>query len=78
MRIMLYILLLFTLISAFYAVLTSNLINSIIGLSIFSFNLIVIFLILQAPDVALAEVIISSGITTVLFIITLDKTGGSL
>ncbi|GAB6100297.1 hypothetical protein JCM16358_21760 [Halanaerocella petrolearia] len=76
MELIVYILLLIVLLSAFFAVLSSNLINSVIGLSILSSSLVILFVILQAPDVALAEVVIASGITTGLFIITIDKTGG--
>lgn len=71
-----YLLLLFILLAAFFAVFASNLISSLIALSILSSNLIVLFVILQAPDVALAEVVIASGITTGFFIITINKTGG--
>ncbi|TDX48024.1 Na(+)/H(+) antiporter subunit B [Orenia marismortui] len=72
----LYILLLFLLIAAFFAVFTKNLVNSVISLSTFSAILVILFVILQAPDVALTEVVIGSGISTALFIITIDKTGG--
>ena len=76
MQIILYILLVFTLFSAAVVVFADNLVNSVIGLSIFSSSLVVIFLIFQAPDVALTEIVIGSGITTGLFIVTIDKTGG--
>ncbi|WP_408955636.1 Na(+)/H(+) antiporter subunit B [Natroniella sp. ANB-PHB2] len=69
-------LLFFMVISAAYALFTHNLLNSIIALSIFSANLIVLFIILQAPDVALVEVIVSSGISTGFFIVTINKLEG--
>ena len=75
-EIILYMLLGLTVCSAAVVVLAENLVNSVIGLSIFSSCLVVIFLIFQAPDVALTEIVIGSGITTGLFIITIDKTGG--
>lgn len=76
-EIILYILLLLTVCSAIVVVFADNLVSSVIGLSIFSSSLVVIFVIFQAPDVALAEIVIGSGITTGLFIITIDKTGGA-
>lgn len=75
-EVIIYILLLITVSSAVVVVFADNLVNSVIGLSIFSSSLIVIFVIFQAPDVALTEIVIGSGITTGLFIITIDKTGG--
>ena len=66
--------LLFLLITAITAVFTKNLINSVISLSVFSGILVIIFVFLQAPDVALAEAVIAAGITTSFFIITINKT----
>lgn len=76
MDFIIYLILIFTLVSAFYAAFTSNLINSLLALSILSSNLVMLFVILQAPDVALTEIVIASGVTTGFFIITIDKTGG--
>ena len=67
-------LLLFLVITAFVAVFTENIINSVISLSVFSGILVVIFVFMQAPDVALAEAVIAAGITTSFFIITINKT----
>jgi multicomponent Na+:H+ antiporter subunit B len=75
-ELIIYILLLLTIVSAGVVVFAKNLVNSVIGLSVFSSSLVVIFLIFQAPDVALTEIVIGSGITTGLFIVTIDKTGG--
>lgn len=57
-----------------YAVLTDSLINSIIALSVYSINLTVIFLVLQAVDVAMTEAVIGAGMITSFFIITINKT----
>lgn len=73
-ELILYILLLLTVAAAIVVVFADNLVSSVIGLSIFSSSLVVIFVIFQAPDVALTEIVIGSGITTGLFIITIDKT----
>ncbi|MCK8816057.1 DUF4040 domain-containing protein [Natroniella sulfidigena] len=69
-------LLVFMVISAAYALFTHNLLNAIIALGVFSGNLIALFIILQAPDVALVEVIVSSGISTGFFIVTINKLEG--
>ncbi|MGM0501509.1 MAG: Na(+)/H(+) antiporter subunit B [Bacillota bacterium] len=75
-ELIIYISLIIALCSATVVVFANNLVNSVIGLSIFSSSLIVVFLVFQAPDVALTEIVIGSGITTGLFIVTIDKTGG--
>lgn len=72
--ILLNILLIMLLLTAIFAVFTDNLLNSVITLSIFSGILVVIFVVLQAPDVALAEAVIAAGLTTSFFIITINKT----
>lgn len=70
------LLLLGLLLSAAFALFTDNLLNSIITLSIFSGIMVVLLIMLQAPDVALAEAVIAAGIMTSFFIITISKTGG--
>ena len=57
-----------------YAVLTDSLINSIIALSVYSINLTVIFLVLQAVDVAMTEAVIGAELITSFFVITINKT----
>ncbi|MCK8825634.1 Na(+)/H(+) antiporter subunit B [Fuchsiella alkaliacetigena] len=69
-------LLLIMVVSAFVAAFTPNLLASVITLIVFSGCLVVIYVILQAPDVALAEIVISGGITTGLFVVTISKTEG--
>ncbi|MFW5984861.1 MAG: Na(+)/H(+) antiporter subunit B [Halanaerobiaceae bacterium] len=68
------VLFIFLIITASTAIFTTNLINSVISLSVFSGILVLIFVFLQAPDVAMAEAVISAGITTSFFIITINKT----
>ncbi|SDL48972.1 Na(+)/H(+) antiporter subunit B [Halarsenatibacter silvermanii] len=72
-----YFLLLLLVMAAGYALFSRNLLNSVVTLSIFSGLLVVILIALQAPDVALAEAVISAGIMTSFFIITISKTGGA-
>jgi len=67
-------LMIFLIFTAFFMVFTKNLLNSVIALQIFGTILVVIFLILQAPGVALAEALIAAGLTTGFFVITINKT----
>ncbi len=69
-----YILLLFLVTAAFAVTFIDNLLSSLIVLSVFSAVLVLVFVILQAPDVALAEAVIAAGLSTGFFIITIDKT----
>lgn len=66
------IFLLFFLITCIIGVLlTKNLLNAIIIYSAFSMGMSIVWLILQAPDVAITEAAAGAGITTVLFYLTL-------
>lgn len=60
--------------SAIYAVRQKDLLLAIIGTSIVSLMLSIIFFMLQAPDVALTEAAIGVALTTIIFIITIKKT----
>lgn len=60
--------------TAAISILFKNLINAIICLSIFNLAMVIIFILLQAPDVAMAEAIIGLGVTTALYIVTISKT----
>jgi energy-converting hydrogenase B subunit D len=68
------LLMLFLLIASFYMVFTRDISNSVITLPIFGAILVVIFVILQAPGVALAEAVMTAGLTTIFFVITINKT----
>lgn len=72
--IILNILMVFLIITAFFIVFTKHMLSSVIALSIFGAILVVIFVILQAPAAALAEAVIAAGLTTSFFVITLNKT----
>lgn len=67
-------LLLFLVATAMYAVLAREIIDSIIALSIFSINLTLVFVVLQAPDVAMTEAVIGVGLLTALFVVAVNKT----
>jgi len=58
---------------ALYAILAHSLLGSIIALSAFSAAVTVVFVILQAPDVAMTEAVIGTGFVTAAFIVTLNK-----
>ncbi|WGS64853.1 Na(+)/H(+) antiporter subunit B [Marinitoga aeolica] len=59
------------LIFAFMAIESKKLINSIIYLSILSMLSVVSFVFMKAPDVAITEAVIGSGLVTAVFIFTL-------
>lgn len=72
--ILLNLLMVFLIITAIFMVFTKDISNSVITLPIFGAILVIIFVILQAPGVALAEAVMTAGLTTIFFVITLNKT----
>jgi len=58
---------------AIFSVFSRNLKRAIIGSCVFSLWLSVAYVLYQAPDVALAEAIVSACLTTILFIITIKN-----
>ena len=60
--------------AALFAVRQKDLLLAVIGTSIVSLVLSVLFFLLQAPDVALTEAAIGVALTTIIFIITIKKT----
>ncbi len=62
--------------TAAFALFTDKLLNSIITLSLFSALMVIILIVLKAPDLALAEAVIAAGIMTSFFVVTIDKTEG--
>jgi len=59
------------LVIAFLAVNSKKIINSILFLSALSMLAVVSFVLMKAPDVAITEAVIGSGLVTALFIFTL-------
>ena len=59
------------LVIAFLAINTKKLINSVIYLSSLSMLAVVSFVLMKAPDVAVTEAVIGSGLVTALFVFTL-------
>lgn len=60
-------------IAAFMAIWLKNLLAAIISAGVISLLASVIYLLLAAPDVAMTEAAIGSGLTTIIFIFTLKK-----
>lgn len=63
------------LVSAGVAVYSRNLVVAVIASGIIGLFASVIYLILSAPDVAMAEAAIGSGLTTVIFLLALKRLG---
>ena len=68
--------LLFLVVTAIYTVFARSPINALISMSVFSINLTVVFIIMQAPDVAMAEAVIGLGLITAFYVVTINKTEG--
>ncbi|MFW6287837.1 MAG: Na(+)/H(+) antiporter subunit B [bacterium] len=66
------LLMVFLLFTAFFVVFTEDLLNTIIILFMFSSILVVIYVILQSPGVALAEAVIAAGLTIAFYVITVN------
>jgi len=60
-------------IAAFLAIHLKSLLSAIISAGVISLLASVIYLLLAAPDVAMTEAAIGSGLTTIIFIFTLKK-----
>jgi len=56
------------------AVYQKDLLISVIFLAAVSMCLAVIYLLLQAPDIAITEAAVNAGLTTFIFVITIKKT----
>ncbi len=56
------------------AINSKKLINSVIFLSVISMLAVVSFMLMRAPDVAITEAVIGSGLVTALFVFTLYTT----
>ena len=60
--------------SALYAIKQKDLLYAVIATGVLSLILSVVFLMLQAPDVALTEASIGIALTTIAFVITIRNT----
>ncbi|GAB6190031.1 Na(+)/H(+) antiporter subunit B [Marinitoga arctica] len=59
------------LVFGFLAIESKKIINSVIYLSILSMLAVISFVFMKAPDVAITEAVIGSGLVTAIFIFTL-------
>ena len=60
--------------AAIFAIVKKDLLLAVIGTSVISVILSVLFYLLQAPDVALTEAAIGVALSTIIFVITIKKT----
>ncbi len=60
-------------VAAFLAIHLKSLLSAVISAGVISLLASVIYLLLAAPDVAMTEAAIGSGLTTIIFIFTLRK-----
>ncbi len=61
-------------VSAVFALHTKNLLMAVIAVGILSLFSSIIYLIMQAPDVAMTEAAIGAGLSTVIFLYALRRT----
>lgn len=62
--------------AAVYTIFTKHTLNAVIASGIISLVASIIFLLVGAPDVAMTEATIGSGLTTVVFLYTLKHVSG--
>lgn len=70
------IVMLFILFSVVVMVFSKNLITSLIFLSLVSILLALKYLLLSAPDIAITEAALGSGLSTLVYIMVIKKVGG--
>ena len=71
------ILVLLMIAAALTAAVVRSLMGAVIAVAVVSVLASVIFLVLHAPDVAMAEAAIGAGLTTAIFVLAVRKTKGS-
>lgn len=64
----------FLIVTAVVASLIDDILSAVIALSIFGILLAIVFAILQAPDVALTQAVINSGLLTSIFLVAYSQT----
>lgn len=73
MKVILLLLVLFLIVCAVSASITKNVLVSIIIFMSYSLIMSIIWVFLQAPDLAITEAAVGAGVTTVLFFATLRR-----
>lgn len=56
------------------AVRSKDLLVSVVYLALVSMTLALLFLVLQAPDIAITEAAVNAGLTTLIYVIAIKKT----
>jgi len=74
MNLLIVFLLVLMIVAALFAVAKKDLLVAVLSTGAVSLILSLVFLILQAPDVALTEASIGAALSTVIFLVTLKKT----
>lgn len=69
-----FLLLVFLIVCAMVVARTKDLLSATIIFSAYSLIMAILWMLLSAPDIAITEAAIGSGITTILFIVTISKT----
>lgn len=64
----------FLIATAVVAALIDDILSAVIALSVFGILMAIIFAVLQAPDVALTQAVINSGLLTSLFLVAYSQT----
>lgn len=59
---------------ALLAVHSKDLLFSVVFLAVVSVSLAMLFLFLQAPDIAITEAAVNAGLTTLIYVIAIKKT----
>ena len=72
------ILFLFLIVCAVAASLSKSLLNTVLIFMSYSLVMSIIWVILEAPDLAVTEAAVGAGVTTVLFVLTLKKIHASM
>jgi uncharacterized MnhB-related membrane protein len=67
---------LFLLIAVLLVVFSKKMIYSLIALSLFSMMMALKYFLLKAPDVAITEAALGTGLSTMVFLIAIKKTKG--
>jgi len=73
---MINVFLLILVVMAVYALEVRDLVNSVIMLAVFSLLMSLVFYYLRAPDVAMAEAAVGAGVSTVIVMTAIHRTGG--
>jgi energy-converting hydrogenase B subunit D len=56
------------------AMISKDLLVAVVFLAVSSMSLAVLFVLLQAPDIAITEAAINAGLTTLIYVIAIKKT----